>query len=64
MFKTKAVTMSLLADAVQGKAFAEASRLAGRGVEPSDVDSRMFSRSVSAIAAKNANSGLPGPIGS
>ncbi|MFE9250088.1 hypothetical protein [Streptomyces sp. NPDC007088] len=31
---------------------------------PSSVDSRMFSRSVSAIAAKKANSGFPGPVGS
>ncbi|WP_215084484.1 hypothetical protein [Streptomyces sp. ISL-11] len=30
---------------------------------PSRVDSRMFSRTVSAIAAKNANSGRPGPLG-
>ncbi|MEU1465265.1 hypothetical protein ABZ467_32275 [Streptomyces sp. NPDC005727] len=38
--------------------------LAGRGVEPSSVDSQMFSRSVSAIAAKNANSSFLGPVGS
>lgn len=31
---------------------------------PSSVDSRMFSRSVSAIAAKNAKSSFPGPVGS
>ncbi|MFJ4916673.1 hypothetical protein [Streptomyces sp. NPDC088726] len=31
---------------------------------PSRVDSRMLSRSVSAIAAKNANSSFPGPVGS
>nr|WP_240450449.1 hypothetical protein [Streptomyces sp. 11-1-2] len=31
---------------------------------PSGVDSRMFSRSVCAIAAKNANSSFPGPVGS
>ncbi|WP_411146934.1 hypothetical protein [Streptomyces sp. x-80] len=31
---------------------------------PSTVDSRMSSRSVSAIAAKNANGGLPAPLGS
>ncbi|CDR17520.1 predicted protein [Streptomyces iranensis] len=31
---------------------------------PSSVDSRMFSRSVSASAAKNANSSFPGPVGS
>ncbi len=31
---------------------------------PSRVDSRMFSRSVSVIAAKNANSSFPGTVGS
>jgi hypothetical protein len=30
---------------------------------PSSVDCGMFSRSVSDIAAKNANSSLPGPVG-
>ncbi|MFF0778459.1 hypothetical protein [Streptomyces sp. NPDC003720] len=38
--------------------------LAGRSVEPSSVDSQMFSRSVSAIAAKNANRSFLGPAGS